>query len=376
MAERTGSRGAARYLLRQLLGPFAFFALVLTLVVWLTQSLRLLDLILRKNQPAAIYAEFVLLAVPSVLAVVLPPAFFCAALYVLARLRNERELVVLCAAGLSRRRLADPILRAAIVLAALLALIHLWLAPASVARMRAQVYEIRADIAATLLREGEFRAPIRGLTVYVRARHGREVLGLLVHDNRDPDHPVTYLAAQGALLRGASGPVLLMREGIIQRVTDRPGRLAVLRFSRYSYDLSPFLPEAGPHKKKSAERSLAELFHPEAAVDADDRREFRAEGHGRLAAPLYAPAFGLIAAAALLSGPLGRPAGAVRVGIAAAAALGARLLGLIIVHLSARLPALIPLIHAVPLLTIAGCLVLLGERGPGRRVRALPRRAA
>lgn len=373
MAEPRSPRGARRYLLRQLLGPFAFFTLLLTLVVWLTQSLRLLDLILRKNQPAAVYGEFVLLALPSVLAVVLPPAFFCAALYVLARLRNERELVVLCAAGLSRRSLAGPILRAALLLAVLLGLIHLWLAPASMARMRTQVYEIRADIAATLLRAGEFRAPIRGLTVYVRERHGREVLGLLVHDNRDPAHPVTYLAARGALLRGPSGPVLLMEEGIIQRVEDRPGRLSVLRFSRYSYDLSPFLPEAGPHKKKSAERSLAELFRPEATVDADDRREFHAEGHGRLAAPLYAPAFGLIAATALLSGPLGRPAGAGLIALAVACALGTRLLGLIIVHLSASLPALIPLIHAVPLMTIAACLVLLGERG--RRARARPRLA-
>jgi lipopolysaccharide export system permease protein len=241
--------------------------------------------------------------------------------------------------------------------------------------MRAQVYEIRADIAATLLREGEFRAPIRGLTVYIRERQGREVLGLLVHDNRDPAHPVTYLAARGALLRGSSGPVLLMREGTIQRLDHqegRPGRLAVLRFSRYSYDLSPFLPEAGPHKKKSAERSLAELFHPEAAVDADDRREFRAEGHGRLAAPLYAPVFGLIAAAALLSGPLGRPAGAGLIALATASALGLRLLGLIIVHLSASLPALIPLIHAVPLMAIATCLVLLGEGRHRRRAPALP----
>ena len=40
------------YILRQILGPFLLFTLLLTLVVWMTQSLRLLDLVINRGQSA------------------------------------------------------------------------------------------------------------------------------------------------------------------------------------------------------------------------------------------------------------------------------------------------------------------------------------
>ena len=41
--------GVQRYLLRQLAGPLVFFALALTGVIWLTQSLRFVDLIVNRG---------------------------------------------------------------------------------------------------------------------------------------------------------------------------------------------------------------------------------------------------------------------------------------------------------------------------------------
>jgi lipopolysaccharide export system permease protein len=40
------------YVFKQLIGPTALFALILTAVVWLTQSLRLLDLVINRGQSA------------------------------------------------------------------------------------------------------------------------------------------------------------------------------------------------------------------------------------------------------------------------------------------------------------------------------------
>jgi lipopolysaccharide export system permease protein len=101
------------YILRQLLGPTALFAFLMTCVIWLTQSLRLLDLVINRGQSAATFAYLTLLILPSLLLIILPLAFFFGSLYALSRLHSDSELVVMSAAGFSRAQLAVPVLTAA-----------------------------------------------------------------------------------------------------------------------------------------------------------------------------------------------------------------------------------------------------------------------
>ena len=49
------------YVLRQLVGPVALFALLMTGVIWLTQSLRLLDLVINRGQSAPTFLYLTLL---------------------------------------------------------------------------------------------------------------------------------------------------------------------------------------------------------------------------------------------------------------------------------------------------------------------------
>ena len=95
--------GIPAYIFRQIGGPLLFFTFVLTGVVWLSQSLRMLDLVINQSQSAATYIYLTLLALPSLMALILPFALFCAVLYALNRLYTESELVVIWAAGSSCR---------------------------------------------------------------------------------------------------------------------------------------------------------------------------------------------------------------------------------------------------------------------------------
>src|SRR5215467_7152755 len=101
------------YLLGQIVGPFLLFTLLLTLVVWMTQALRLLDLVINRGQSAAIFAYLTMLMVPSLLVVIVPIAFFGAAIYTLNKLNSESELVVMWSAGLSRAQISAPVLAVA-----------------------------------------------------------------------------------------------------------------------------------------------------------------------------------------------------------------------------------------------------------------------
>src|SRR5215813_9972879 len=255
-------RKLTAYLLRQIAGPFLLFTLLLTLVVWMTQSLRLLDLVINRGQSAVIFAYLTMLIVPSLLVVIAPIAFFGAALYTLNKLNNDSELVVMWASGVSRLQLALPVLTAAALVMAIAYSCSLYLMPLGQRTMKDKVFDIRADIGAAILREGAFTTPTGGLTVFIRELSpDGQIRGIMVHDNHDSKLPITYLAEAGTLVQSQEGARLIMFNGTIERGEKEAARLSVLKFDRYVFDLDQY---AGPQRaeRDTSERYLSELLDP------------------------------------------------------------------------------------------------------------------
>ena len=61
-----------RYILRQLIAAFGFFALIFTGVIWLTQAVRLIDTVISSGQGAWTFVTFSSLVLPQVFVIVLP----------------------------------------------------------------------------------------------------------------------------------------------------------------------------------------------------------------------------------------------------------------------------------------------------------------
>ena len=97
-----------RYLLLQLLMPALLATVAFSGAVWLSQSLRFVDLIVNKGLPLATFLYLTVLLFPSLLLVILPFALFCAVLFAYHRLTLESELVVMQSVGLSHLQLALP----------------------------------------------------------------------------------------------------------------------------------------------------------------------------------------------------------------------------------------------------------------------------
>jgi lipopolysaccharide export system permease protein len=371
-----------RYILRQTVAPIVFFTLVLTLVVWLTQSLDLLDLVLNRGQSLATFLSLSTLVLPFLLVNILPFAVFVAILYALNRFFADSEIVVMWSAGVSRWRVLAPIMTAALLITALAYVLNLFAMPAGYRAMKDRIYDIRGDLATVFIREGTFSTPIRGLTIFLReAPPGGDLRGLFVHDNRNPQEPVTYMAERGIFLRTAAGPRLVMESGTIQRIA--PGEAAgagisYIQFDRYTFDLAPFMETGGTSTRDLSERYLSELFAPDMTQSWEQRNAGRlaAEGHNRLAAPLYILAFALIAFAAIACSPFSRRGYAARIILAMAAAIGVRVLGFAAQGLAAATPALNAAQYLVPLAAIAVALAIIAGWSPRETWRALRPRLA
>jgi lipopolysaccharide export system permease protein len=364
------------YVLGQLIAPTALFTFLLTAVIWLSQALRLLDLVINRGQSAPTFAYLTILVLPSLLVIILPIAFFAGTLFALNKLNTDSELVVMSSAGFSRLQIAVPVMILAVIVMALTYVCGLYLMPAGQRALKDKVVDIRADIGAALLNEGEFNTPAQGLTVFIRSLNSDGTIhGVLVHDSRNAGHPVTYLAEGGQLAQTPSGARLIMTDGTVEASGAGGGQLSVLKFQRYVFDLDQFAGPARATERATNERYLSELFWPDAKLNENLRNAYIAEGHNRLAQPLYCLPFALIALAAILRGRRARGANVLRMTAAIVAAVMIRIAGYGVQGMAIRDPALCVLFYLVPLIGAALALASLNGVGPARWFRKAPAEA-
>src|SRR5687768_5938604 len=104
-----------RYIFRQLVAALLAVTVGLAALVWLTQSLRFIELVLDRGLSLLVFVELTGLLLPSFFAVILPITTFVVTLFVYVRLSTVRELVVMRAAGLSQWQLARPAILLALI---------------------------------------------------------------------------------------------------------------------------------------------------------------------------------------------------------------------------------------------------------------------
>jgi lipopolysaccharide export system permease protein len=318
-----------RYLFRQLLGPTLLATAALGGVALLSQSLSALDIIVDQRASALVFVKVTLLALPQLINMILPIAVFVAALVALNRLQTEQELVVCFAGGLSRWRLISPGVRLAVFATLLGLALNLWAQPLSYRTMRNVLFEARTDLAATLVREGEFTEPVSGLTIYGQTveRDGL-IRNLFIHQEMPGGGAATYTAREGRVAKRDGAPVLVMRQGSTQQFTRR-GVLNFLTFEEYAFDLAPMMEGAGGVRYKASDRYLHELFFPDLSIkeERDNRLRYLAEGHSRLASPLYNVTFMAMALGAVVGAGFSRLGYGRRIAMVAAIAALVRIIG-------------------------------------------------
>ena len=362
--------GVPRYILWQLLGPTVFVTVTLTGVVWLTQSLRFLDLIINKGMSAGDFFYLTLLLLPKILVLLLPISLFSATVYVYHRLKTDSEIVVMRAAGLGPGSLAAPALIVSMGVAVMCYALTLYLQPLGFRTFKDLQFSFRSNYASVLVQEGVFNTLVNGVTVFVRAREPNgELTGILVHDARTPGKQTTMMAERGALVQTESGPRFVLVKGNWQELDAKDAQVSFLFFDRYTLDLGQFSEKPGTRWREPGERYLDELFNPgSGADDVSNADKMFAEAHQRLTAPLYAVIFVLIAVTSLLYGEYNRRREWVRILVAAIGALIVQTLGLGFTSVVSKSPELVSLMYAnliVPLVVCAYFLVALrGGRLP------------
>ena len=338
-------------------------------ILWLLQSLRLVDTVIASGQSALVFLEFSALVLPNVMIFVLPLATFAATLYTVNRLYVDSEMVVMLMSGQSPFALVRPMLVFGAGMALAAAAVSLYLYPVSATMLGDRRFELRAEFANSMIQAGGFRHPTNAVTLFIEETSAEgEMLGIFLHDAREADRPVTYSANRAIMVRDGTEARIVMFDGIAQRLNRTNGAFSNVKFTRSAFDITEFYTE-----RKNRRRSAREFFFHEGVApdEAMLKRQalgrYVSEAHDKLVIPLMTLVLPLIAAGAIFKGSFRRGGFGVRMATGVGLLVAMQLLMMLTKSLVKDTPSLWPAAYlpVVATVLIGGGLIWMASRRRG-----------
>lgn len=297
------------YLLKNLSIATFFIAIILTLIIFLTQSLKFLEIVIEAGTSSSTFWVLTALALPRFFEVILPLAIMSATLFLYNKMTMDSELIAVRASGQSSFGLARPLIILGSLVMLVLWIVTMWVAPLTVSKMQQMQNVLKSELSSILFKEGVFNAVGPGLTVYIaQKQENGNLAGLMIHDTRNTAKPpATILAKRGMMISGEQGNQVVVFDGTQQEYNPENSILQKLTFDRYTIDL----PESGTARKRWAEpdeRTMLQLLNPnkDNVRDIENIRQFSIEIHRRITSPVLALTLPLVALTFLLIGPIHR----------------------------------------------------------------------
>ena len=359
------------YIIKQIFAGLILVSAALLTIVWLTQSLRLIDMIVTKGLSGFLFIKLTLLLLPSFLVILMPIALFAVTLFVYNRMSLDRELIVMHACGLRPLQIATPAILVGLFLTFFAYFMTFQWVPQSVVDFKELQWTIRHDVSHIILQEGEFNEIGKGFTVYVRKRDSSgNMYGLLINDQRDGSK-VTIIAERGRMIQDLNSAKAIIENGSRQEIDKKTGRFSVLYFDRYTMDFGEIGDDqSGSRIKDPRDLTFSELLSAQRGeqIETKNHNKLLIELNKRFILPLYNLCFALIAVTFLIRGNFSRRGQSERVFIAVLCMLLVQSASLGIENAATRNPYLIIFMYANVILPSLICFYILSASHPFSRL--------
>jgi lipopolysaccharide export system permease protein len=224
-----------KYLAKSLILNYLVTIFSLSMIVWLTQGLKFLNLIVETGIAISDYLYVSTLLMPPLLLLLSPISLFIAAILCYNRLYNSRELNVLMGIGISKLELLKPTLFIAAIIIIINYFLSLYIIPISNYKFREKVDFYRNNFITMIVQEGVFLHPSKDLTLYFSKKQGDEFENVFINDARDNNH-ILITAQNGKITKKNNKNYMLLTNG--SRISFDNKNYHILYFTDTMIDLN------------------------------------------------------------------------------------------------------------------------------------------
>lgn len=287
------------YIIREISSLFLLGIVIFTLVLLMGRLITLTDLVVSHGVPLGDVGRMIMYLIPSFLVFTIPMAFLLAVLLAFGRLSADNEIVIIKASGISVIQMMPPVIVCAFM-AVLLALgastIGVPWGNSAFKELSFQV--LKNNITATI-REKTFWDDIPGVVMYTDHYDESEqaLKGVIIHDGRNGDRPMTVFARNGVVstVAGSQALLLSLYDGSIH-MAGAGGIYRLVHFGEYNMTVGE-KGKGSTISRNETDMWLSELHSQieSAATSPKDRLKMMAEYHSRFTFPFASLVFAILA---------------------------------------------------------------------------------
>ncbi len=286
-----------RYIFAELIPPFLVSLGALCFVMLTKELLRLVELLVTQGVGFIAVLKVFVYLLPSFLVLTLPIAGIIASITAFSRLSYDKEVVAMCAAGLSLVRISRPVLVFSCLVFGLTLVLSQWGQPWTNISLKKLALSVLRDQLTLSLSKGVFNEPVPNMVVYVadNDQSGKARDGIFISDERAPDEARLIVAAGYEVVNDQSSKEIALRltNGTIHNRPYDVAEYQQVKFSTYDLKLSLDPNLYGAVQERPTREAILKRLEETDWKDTGALRRLM-ESYKDLAFPMAALLFGLL----------------------------------------------------------------------------------
>jgi len=280
------------YFIQEFLKNYFFILLAFGLILWITQAVRLLDLIGEDGNSIKTYFLYILTIMPKFFSRISLIIFFISFVVTISKFEEHNELKALWLSGLEKKKFVNYLLKSSMLLVAILVLIKCFIVPYFSNYSRYLLLNTGVGAVGPLLKQNNFNNPLKKITIYIEKKNQINELENIILFEDDKNIKKTIIAKSGIVINENNKNLLVLVEGSIQE-ERKDKKISILNFDKITLDLSQY------NKKTVDYYKFNEMFLSELIKDLILKRDITtnnviAEINDRIIMPFFTPSLILI----------------------------------------------------------------------------------
>ena len=227
------------YFIQEFLKNYLSILLAFGLIIWITQAVRLLDLIGEDGNSIKTYFLYILSIMPKYFSKISLLIFFISFLVTISKFEDHNELRALWFSGLEKKKFINYLIRSSIILIVILVIVRCFIVPYFSNYSRHLLLNTGVGAIGPLLKQNNFNNPLKKITIYVGKKNQINELEDIILFEDSADIKKTIIAKSGVVINEYNKNLLVLVEGSIQE-ERKDKKISILDFDKTTLDLSQY----------------------------------------------------------------------------------------------------------------------------------------
>ena len=227
------------YFIKEFLKNYLSILLAFGLIIWITQAVRLLDLIGEEGNSISTYFLYILFILPKFFSRIALIIFFICFIVTIIKFEEHNELKSLWLSGLKKKEFINFLLKNSLAFMLILIVLKSFIIPYFSNYSRYLLLNSGVGSIGPLLKQNNFNNPLKKLTIYIGKKNKINELEEIILFEDTPEIKKTIIAKSGVAINEGNKNLLVLVDGSIQE-ERKDRKISILDFDKTTLDLSQY----------------------------------------------------------------------------------------------------------------------------------------